>query len=128
MPRRADLATSHRCPIPLTLRQTCGKFAPARGFLYYSKVTLGDRLVVGRRTLDPSTQVRILVPQPILLVRSSAPMAWTRQEEGDGHAGTRKPPAVRVVAGHHTRARADDRGGRGRRPPLRSAAPDRRDR
>lgn len=25
---------------------------------------LGDRLVVGRRTLDPETEVRILLPQP----------------------------------------------------------------
>src|SRR2546427_8838662 len=73
---------------------TCVKFAPARGFLYYSMVTLGDRLVVGRRTLDPSTQVRILVPQPILLVRSSSPMAWTRQGEGEGHAESIKPAAA----------------------------------
>ena len=30
--------------------------------------TLGDRLVVGQRTLTPLTEVRILVPQPFTKV------------------------------------------------------------
>ena len=40
------------------------EFAPTRSFLYYHKLMLGDRLVVGHQTLDLITQVRILVPQP----------------------------------------------------------------
>ncbi len=31
----------------------------------YNQITLGNRLVVGQRTLNPSTKVRILLPQPV---------------------------------------------------------------
>lgn len=31
-----------------------------------AKMSLGDRLVAGQWTLDPLTEVRILVPQPFL--------------------------------------------------------------
>ena len=37
------------------------------------RIGLGDRLVVGRQTLDLSTEVRILVPQPSLFHPSGLP-------------------------------------------------------
>ncbi len=38
---------------------------------------MGDRLVVGQRTLTPSTEVRILVPQPNESVSYKPERRWT---------------------------------------------------